>query len=336
MVELAVIDAPEAQAESWEVELERSHLPDPPEPQPDPTVNLRPTTPLMPTKRRRGLKLLVALALIPVVLLAMLFGLQADLIFPGSQRQGDPSTVVKPKADQELVTLQTKHGDRVVALFAPALMPDGKPHPRASACPTLLYFYGNAMSLSDAVDQVEHFRRLGANVMTPDYVGYGMSGGKPSESGCQSTADAALAHLLKRKDIDPTKIIAAGWSLGAAVAIDLASRSNVAGLISFCTFTSMGDMARRTLPYVPASILLRHRFENLSKIAKVKCPILIGHGRRDTLIPHSMSDQLAKACKVPSMRFSVDEAGHNDFFSVGGEQVLDSMRTFLRAFAAPE
>lgn len=266
----------------------------------------------------------------------MLFAIQADLIFPGAKRQGDPSTQVKAKPDEELVTLTTKHDDRVVALFAPALLPDGAPHPSATACPTLLYFYGNAMCLKDAVDQVEHFRRLGVNVLTPDYVGYGMSGGKASESGCEATADAALAHLKTRKDIDPKRIIAAGWSLGGAVAIDLASRTKVAGLMTFCTFTSMAEMSRGSFPFLPASLLLRHRFDSLSKMKKLNCPILIGHGRRDQLIPHSMAVRLAEAARVPVMRFTVEEAGHNDFFAKGGDEVLNAMRTFLEPFMRTE
>jgi pimeloyl-ACP methyl ester carboxylesterase len=290
-----------------------------------------PVRPSVPARRlRRLLRIPVTIYLGVAV---MLFALQVDLIFPGAKRQGDPSTLVKPRPDEQLVTLTTAHDDRVVALFAPALTPEGKPHPNAAACPTLLYFYGNAMCLSDAIDQLEHFRRLGVNVLTPDYVGYGMSGGKASESGCQATADAALAHLKSRKDIDPRKIIAAGWSLGGAVAIDLASRGKVAGLISFCTFTSMGEMSRRNFPLLPASLLLRHRFDNLSKIAKVTCPILIGHGRRDPLIPHAMADRLAKAARVPIMSFTVEDAGHNDFYATGGDQVLDSMRTFIEPYA---
>lgn len=296
--------------------------------------------PKMPVRRTGWIGKIRRLFYLPVTIYigvgVMLFAIQIDLIFPGAKRQGDPSTLVKARPDEKIVTLNTAHEDRVVALFAPALTPEGKPHPNAAACPSLIYFYGNAMCLSDAVDQVEHFRRLGVNVLTPDYVGYGMSGGKASESGCQATADAALAHLKGRKDVDPNKIIAAGWSLGGAVAIDLASRGKVAGVISFCTFTSMAEMARRNLPLLPASLLLRHRFDNESKIAKVTCPILIGHGRRDTLIPHSMSDRLAEAARAPVMRFTVEEAGHNDFYATGGDQVLDAMRTFLAPYSRTE
>jgi fermentation-respiration switch protein FrsA (DUF1100 family) len=263
----------------------------------------------------------------------MLFAIQVDVIFPGAKRQGDPSTVVKPRADESLVQLETKRGERVVALFAPALTPEGKPHPAAATRPTLLYFYGNAMCVADARDQVEHFRRLGVNVLTPDYLGYGMSAGKASEAGCVATADAALSHLRTRKDIDRTQIIAAGWSLGGAVAIDLAAREKVAGLIAFCTFTSLVDMSKRNFPFLPASLLLRHRFDSESKMSRVSCPILIGHGRKDPLIPHVMADRLAAAARAPVMKFTVDEAGHNDFFAVGGDQVLQAMTAFIEPIA---
>jgi fermentation-respiration switch protein FrsA (DUF1100 family) len=260
---------------------------------------------------------------------------QTDVIFPGAKRQGTPETVIQPRPDEQIVTLKTAQNDRVIAIFAPALTSDGRPHPDPATRPTLLYFYGNAMCLRDAMDHVEHFRRLGVNVLCPEYVGYGMSGGKPSESGCQATAAAALAYLLReRKDVDPQKIIACGWSLGGAVAIDLAVREKdkIAGLIALSSFTSLSEMAKYNVPLSPATILFHHHFDNLQKMPLVKCPVLIGHGRADTVVPCKMSERLIKAARVPVMSFMLDDAGHNDFFSAGGDQVLRAMTTFVSQF----
>jgi fermentation-respiration switch protein FrsA (DUF1100 family) len=224
----------------------------------------------------------------------------------------------------------TEHDEKIVALFGAAQLPDGKPHPEAAQRPTLVYFYGNAMCLNDALFEFEHFRRLGLNVLIPEYVGYGMAGGKPSETGCHDTADAAFAHLKGRKDIDPRKIVAAGWSLGGAVAIELASRKPVAGLIAFCSFTSMADMSRRNFPFLPSSLLLRHRFDSVARIGEVTCPILLGHGRRDEIVPIEMQDRIAAAAtRAPVMKFVVDGAGHNDFYAVGKDQVFQAMVQFL-------
>jgi fermentation-respiration switch protein FrsA (DUF1100 family) len=166
--------------------------------------------------------------------------------------------------------------------------------------------------------------------LIPEFVGYGMASGKPSEAGCRDTADAAFAHLQGRKDIDPRKVVAAGWSLGGAVAIDLASRKSVAGLIAFCTFTSMTEMSRRSFPFIPTSLLLRHRFDSLSKIGQITCPILLGHGRRDEIVPSEMAERLsAAATHAPVMRFVIDDAGHNDFYALGKDQIFQAINRFL-------
>jgi fermentation-respiration switch protein FrsA (DUF1100 family) len=76
--------------------------------------------------------------------------------------------------------------------------------------------------------------------------------------------------------------------------------------------------------------LLKHRFENETKIAKVGCPVLIGHGKRDEIIPYDMSDRLAQAAEGPVARVTIDEAHHNDFFQVGGEEVSQAIRQFIK------
>jgi uncharacterized protein len=282
-----------------------------------------------PRRRRWIIRLIGYPLLIYVGIAIFFFTIQTRMIFPGAETQGSPGAVVRPTPGEELVELTTTPGDRVVALFGKALAPDGSPLADSSTCPTILYFYGNAMCLRDASEEFGKFRRLGANVLIPDYVGYGMSGGKPGETGCRETAEAALAYLRSRKDLDQGRVVIAGWSLGGAVALDLASRHRVAGVATFCTFTRMADMARMVVPFLPSSLLLRHRFDNLSKIAQIDCPVLIGHGRRDSIIPFAMADRLAKAAKGPVTRVTIDEAGHNDFFQSGGERIRTALRRFI-------
>ena len=67
----------------------------------------------------------------------------------------------------------------------------------------------------------------------------------------------------------------------------------------------------------------------MAKIAGVGCPVLIGHGRRDGIIPFAMADRLAEAAKGPVTRVTIDEADHNDFFEAGEERILTPLRRFL-------
>jgi fermentation-respiration switch protein FrsA (DUF1100 family) len=277
------------------------------------------------------------IALIYVAMLVFLFFAQGFLIFPGRGTQGN--STLRPWSGTELLELKAASGEKVAALFAHALTPDGKPHPDAAKRPTLLFFYGNAMCLSDAREDILEFQRLGANVLVPDYCGYGMSEGTASEAGCYATADAAYAHLLERKDIDPKKIVVSGWSLGGAVAIDLASRKQPAGLAVFSTFTSMANMGNATYPFMPSfmiGLILKNRFESESKIGGVKCPILVGHSRGDSIIPFSMSDRLAAAAGPTTARLILEKPDHSDFFAGGGDQVSKAIGAFIETVYAGE
>jgi fermentation-respiration switch protein FrsA (DUF1100 family) len=282
--------------------------------------------------RRIAMRILRDVVAIYLGLLTLLYSFQTRVIFPGASTQGQPFAEVQPRRDTELVTLRTARGERVVALFGPAMTSDGRIDPDAAARPTMIYFYGNAMCMSYAVADLDRFRRLGLNVLIPDYVGYGMSGGSPSEKGCQATAEAAYDYLVSTRRVDPKTIVSAGWSLGGAVAIDLASRRHVGGVIAFSTFTSGVEMARRMLPFVPVSLLLRHRFESVQKIAKVRCPVLIGHGGRDLVIPFRMGQKLAASAGGPVTTLWIDQAEHNDFFEVGGRRVDEAIARFIAEY----
>jgi fermentation-respiration switch protein FrsA (DUF1100 family) len=264
----------------------------------------------------------------------LLYALQTRMIFPGNESQGRPAATVTPKRGCELIKLTTATGIPIVALYGPALAPDGKPHPNAAAQPTLLYFYGNGDCLATNEYEIDRFRRLGANVLVAEYVGYGMSGGNPSEANCEQTADAAYDYLVKIRGVAPGNIISCGWSLGGAVAIGLASRRPVGGLIVFSTFTSAVDLGKRLMPYVPVSLLLKHRFESLSKMSTLKLPILIGHGRLDPIVPFDMGEALAAAAVRGGNSVDtlwIDEADHNGFYEIGGKRIDEAIKRFLTA-----
>ena len=187
------------------------------------------------------------------------------------------------------------------------------------------------MCLADSTGDFMKLRRRGFNMMVPDFIGYGMSGGKPSEQGVYATADACFEHLLTRSDVDPKRITPFGWSLGASAAIHLAATRNVPRLVLVSAFTSVVDMARRVFPYLPTSLLLKHRFENEAKIRRIKVPVFIAHGTQDEIVPFVMSKQLAAAAGGPVTTHDVIDGGHNDVFDVGGSELAESIASFIRS-----
>jgi fermentation-respiration switch protein FrsA (DUF1100 family) len=286
------------------------------------------------SRLRRGAPRLIFLAGLTLVgFFASLYVLQASMIFPGSATQGRPEAVVRAGPGEELVRLPTPGGE-VVALYGPAQSADGRPLADAGSRPAIVFFYGNAMCLAYAQVEFDRFRRLGLNVIIPDYLGYGMSGGKPSELGCRQAGEACVAFLRSRK-FPPGRIVVGGWSLGGAVAIDLASREDVAGLFAFSTFTSTMDMAKTIFPLSPPAFLFRDKFESLEKIKKVKRPILLGHGRRDRLVPFVMFERLVAACPEPPATLILDRAEHNDFLDMGGAKLNRAITELVRTATTP-
>jgi uncharacterized protein len=267
------------------------------------------------------------------IIVLVFYLLQTTLVFPGSWGQGSAAAKVNVPNDAELISLTTPDGQQVKALFGAAL-PASVTSAAQTRRPTILYFYGNGMSLSACVDQFQAFRRLGANVLIPEYLGYGLSTGKPSEQGCYATATAAYDWLTHDPRVDPKKIIDGGWSLGGAVAIDLAAREPAAGLFTCSAFTSMGDAGQRLYPYLPVKLLLKHHFVNIEKIPRIKCPTILAHGRDDTLVPFSMCGELAGAAGGAVTQIPIDGAGHNDVWDVGHQPIFRQLKVLVDQVAS--
>ena len=68
---------------------------------------------------------------------------------------------------------------------------------------------------------------------------YGKSQGAPSEKGMKIDAQTALDYLVSHPELKKTRVVVYGQSIGGAVAIDLASKNKVAGLVIENTFTSL-------------------------------------------------------------------------------------------------
>ncbi len=101
-----------------------------------------------------------------------------------------------------------------------------------------------------------------------------------------------------------------GRSLGTGVAVEVASRRPPRLLILVSPYTSLVDMGRSLVgPLAP--FLVPDRFDNLSKIAALTCPIVIVHGTRDEVVPFEMGRRLAAAGR--NVRFiPLEGRGHND------------------------
>jgi len=185
------------------------------------------------------------------------------------------------------------------------------PHARPRA--VVLYCHGNGGNValwSDAL-RILH-DRLSVSAMGFDYRGYGRSEGTPSEAGVLADARAARAWLARRSGVAEPQIVLMGRSLGGAVAVDLAADDGTRGLILESTFTSMPEVARAAMPWLPARMLMQTKFDSRAKISGYHGPLLQSHGTADRLIPFAMGRRLFEAANEPKQFIAIPGGDHND------------------------
>ena len=291
----------------------------------------------VPKVVRRLLLVVAALYLLPLVVLGVF---QRQLVFnAAASRTRTAETGIEAPPGAQRLWLRTKSGDRFGAYYGHARRANGTDDPEYSRRPTLLFFTGKGASLSGERGLFDSLRRLDANVLMPEYVGFGQSGGQESETNCFATARAAYTYLRAQPDTNQKKIFVAGYSLGSGVAIDLTARETnarqpVAGLALFAAYTSMAEMAHQEYPIYPAWLLrliLKYPFASDTKMPKIVCPVLLVHSRADRVIPYRMSDTLAVLCRGPVTRLTVTHADHAEYFSDRETAVYPALRKFLES-----
>lgn len=192
----------------------------------------------------------------------------------------------------------------------------------------LLWFHGNAGNLSHRADLLIRLAQIPARVFIIDYRGYGRSEGKPSEKGLYLDGRAGWRYLVEERGVSPDRIVIFGKSLGGAVAVDLATEVKPAGLIVQSSFTSIPDMAARHFAFVPKA-LIRTRMDSLSKIVDVRAPKLFIHSTADEIAPFELGRRLYEAAPEPKRFHTVEGAGHNDTWIVGGQGYFAAIRSFV-------
>lgn len=157
----------------------------------------------------------------------------------------------------------------------------------------VLYFHGNTGSLRRWGRRANRFTQLGYDVLMPDPRGYGKSRGRLSEPALHADAQAWYDEL--RKDWAQERIVVYGRSLGGGLATPLAARNRPKALVLETPFANLRDVARHYSVLLPYRLLLRYPFRNDRAVEGVQCPVLIMHGRRDSVVPYTSALKLYAA-----------------------------------------
>lgn len=202
---------------------------------------------------------------------------------------------------------------------------------RAEVLFTILYFHGNAGNLTNRIENIVFLQQLPVNVFAIDYRRYGKSEGPfPSEAGIYRDALAAYDYLVSEKGIPPEKIVVLGQSLGAAVAVEVASKHKVAGLILEAGFPSVARVAPMVMPLPGIRYVVRSRFDSAAKLKDIHVPVLVAHCTADPILPFSLGEELFAAANQPKTFLPYDAACHEPLYPSDPEGYAGKLATFLQ------
>jgi fermentation-respiration switch protein FrsA (DUF1100 family) len=260
------------------------------------------------------MKIILSIAAVLIILFLLIRFLEyKSLYFPLRTIETTPKDL---ELDYEDIVVTAKDGVQISGWFIPARKP------RA----TLLFCHGNGGNISHRLEKINMFNFLNLNVLIFDYRGYGKSKGSPSEKGLYNDAEAMYVYLLNEKGFAPQEIIAYGESLGGAVAVDLASRHELGGIIIEEGFTSARDIGKTVLPFIPSSFY-KSEFDSLKKIKNIRSPKLIFHSPDDEIVPFKLGKRLYDEAPEPK-EFVQLQGGHNDAFLTSQELFLGKIDSF--------
>ncbi|MBR0671861.1 alpha/beta hydrolase [Neoroseomonas soli] len=229
---------------------------------------------------RRVLTTLAVLAVAPLIVVGLLWAGQERMIFiPDRRAFATPPGWVRG-------TLRTEDGLDLAFLAVPP----------APGAPVLLHFHGNGGNVEHRTTLGAYLNRGGYGVVLAEYRGYGGNPGRPGEEAFARDAAAYLAWTRAR--FPDSALVLWGESLGSGVVARLAeNRDGIAALVLESPFTSVADLARGIYPFLPTDMLLRHRFETLSRLPAIRAPVLVVGSERDGVTPAGHARRVAEAAR---------------------------------------
>jgi fermentation-respiration switch protein FrsA (DUF1100 family) len=190
---------------------------------------------------------------------------------------------------------------------------------------TIIFFHGNAGNLSNRNYKLNELSKFDINFLIVAYRGFSGNQGNPSEQGLYEDAKSTF-DWLTIKGVKEKNIILYGESLGTAVAIETAQNKDLAGIILESPFTSMVELAQKYYPFLPVKFLLKDKYETIKKLPNINSPLLVLHGKLDSVVPFSMGKNLFDKANKPKFKYFIDNDDHMVRYD---KKLLNEIKKFI-------
>lgn len=256
-------------------------------------------------------RVLLCLVFVYVTLAAIVYFGQRHLQYsPSLLPPGTPAENHLPEMKE--VRVKTKDDLDLLAWFVPPKNKDGK---------VLVFFHGNAGHMGERAHKIRHFIDAGYGVYLCEYRGFGGNPGTLSEEGIYNDARAGL-EWLKTQGYKPSQWIAYGESIGSGPAVQMTQEYAIPSLILEGAFSSAVAVAQGRYFWLPVNLLMKDKFDNISKIASLKTSLLMLHGDKDLTVPYSIGKKLYEAAKQPKKLITIEGGHHSDLYDYHADKMI--------------
>ncbi len=187
----------------------------------------------------------------------------------------------------------------------------------------ILYFGGNGDTVALSAFAFDRFFPDHTAYLV-NYRGYDGSSGVPTEKGIYSDA-LTIFDKIRSKHSD---ISVLGRSLGSAVATYLASKREFDKLVLITPCDSAQSMAQERFPLYPMSILLKDKYDSISRVKDIKEKTLVMIAEKDKPITMQHSQKLIDVFPPSQVEVEIIEGvGHNSILQ--DERYYDVIQKFM-------
>ncbi len=173
---------------------------------------------------------------------------------------------------------------------------------------TIFHFHGNAGNILGQHRAMIPLLKFGFQIFVFDYSGFGFSTGKATRKNVLTDAHAALDYIKTRSDVNTTKLVIYGQSLGGHLSAVVANQrqNDIDALVIEGAFSSHKDIAADMAGFI-GRILVSEKYSAYASIPSVKKPVLIIHSTQDETIPFKMGQKLFEKANHPKEFYEIKE-----------------------------
>ena len=283
---------------------------------------------------------LVAAGLLFFVLaLSLLLLIHLGFRAPRTRENGSPGDL---GLDYQAVTIPTVSGKQLFGWWLP--LPDARA--------TIVIIHGWGGNAELMLPMALPFHNAGINVLLIDARNHGSSDSDSFSSLPRFAEDLGKAvEWLKQTPPEHSQRVALlGHSVGAGAALLEASRRHdIDAVISVSAFAHPAWMMRRFLQrwWMPSALIsaimryvewiIGHRYEAIAPlhtICRIRCPVLLVHGKQDNTVPVEDARAIEGGCSRPDITLlEIEEADHDSVEKI--ENHGPQLVAFLREHGFP-